>query len=430
MSNKLQDSFKKEHAVETEQTDRQNKKIVKRIIICLLILFVGWAIMMMLTKLKKPPVETETGEIPIQVDTITVAKHDYPVIISGYGEVRSLNEVPVASEISGKVVAVHPRLEPGEIIPAGELLFKIDDRDFQTAVTIGKERLKVLKKNKDLAEKDYKRVYRLFKENKVGTASGVDMAEKSLMSATDMMLQLEQALEMAEVNLDRCEVRARFNGRVSQVRVEAGQFMAPGQHAVTLVDDAVLEIQVPLDSRNVRDWLPFKSGSGDDTLDNANWFPDVQQVPCVIKWTEENENTWKGRLDRIVLFNPKTRTVTVAVRVEPTPAASFPLVNDMFCRVEIPGRIMKQVIRLPRLAVSFENTVFTVVRNQLKTIQVTVVCEDRLKTVPVTVVREEGDVVYVSEGLKAGDRVITTRLIDPLENTLLSIMNPKTMGEK
>jgi len=65
---------------------------------------------------------------------------------------------------------------------------------------------------------------------------------------------------------------------------------------------------------------------------------------------------------------------------------------------------------LPRQAVSFENTVYIAVGN-------------RLKTLPVTVARIEGQNAYVVEGLNAGDNVIITRLIDPLENALLKITN-------
>ena len=69
---------------------------------------------------------------------------------------------------------------------------------------------------------------------------------------------------------------------------------------------------------------------------------------------------------------------------------------------------MQGVVRLPRWAVSFENTVHVSV-------------DDRLKTVPVEVVRVQGEEAFVSGGLAAGDVAVVTRLIDPLENTLLEL---------
>jgi len=88
----------------------------------------------------------------------------------------------------------------------------------------------------------------------------------------------------------------------------------------------------------------------------------------------------------------------------------LPLVEGMFCTVDIPGWTMRDVYRLPRQAVSFENTVHITVK-------------DRLKTVQVNVVRVDGENAYVAGGIKTGDMVVTTRLIDPLENTLLEITN-------
>jgi len=88
----------------------------------------------------------------------------------------------------------------------------------------------------------------------------------------------------------------------------------------------------------------------------------------------------------------------------------------MFCSVKIPGRNLNNVFKLPRQAVSFENTVYLAVDN-------------RLKTVPVKVARIEGESAYVADGLNVGDMVIITRIIDPLENTLLEITN-KNIEEK
>jgi hypothetical protein len=84
--------------------------------------------------------------------------------------------------------------------------------------------------------------------------------------------------------------------------------------------------------------------------------------------------------------------------------------------VEIPGRTLNGVIRLPRWAVSFENTVYTAE-------------EGRLKTRPVEVARLEEGYAFVQSGLQPGDVVITTRLVDPLENTLLDLTLKNTEEE-
>ncbi len=70
---------------------------------------------------------------------------------------------------------------------------------------------------------------------------------------------------------------------------------------------------------------------------------------------------------------------------------------------------MKQVVELPRWAVSFENTVY-------------VIRDGRLVTVPVVVARVQDNKSYISTGLKDGEQVVTTRLVNPLERSLVKVV--------
>lgn len=425
-----------------------------RVIFCLLILTAGIAGMQGLAGLKKPPAETIPAERPLKVDTLTVALETVQVGIQGYGEVKALNTVTFAPEVSGQVVATHPNLEMGAVISAGEILFNIDPRDYTAALqeaqatlaglehsirrlekqlAIDRRRLATLARSQELAQSEFERLKQLFENDKVGTRSAVDAAEQALNNAADRRDQLQQAidlyplqikelghnraaaqarLDMAQTRLDRCVVRAPFTGRVKTVAIETGQFATTGMPAVTLADDSVLELHVSLDSREAAAWLRFNPNH--TRLPQQTWFQGLEQVSCTIRWTEApDRHTWRGTLDRVVQFNPESRTLTVAVRItaEETMApngAPLPLVEGMFCAVTIPGRRLTGIARLPRWSVSFDQTVFLAV-------------DQRLKTVPVEVARTEGEEVLVAGGLKPGDLVVTTRLVDPLENTLLEI---------
>ena len=385
--------------------------LLTSIIICILVLLIGVSGMVVLTRLKKSPAEAENGERALRVEIVQIKKEDVQVEITGYGEVRALTVVPVAPEISGKIVHIHPRLKIGEIIPKGEVLFKMDPRDYLIILKTNRKRLKILQRSHELAKKEYQRVFALFKKDKVVALSALEAAEKTMLAAADLENQVMQILETAENNLERCEVRAPFNARIKSVSLEKGQYVTPGQNVITLSDDSILEIQVPLDSRDARKWLRFKR---DETDANTTWFSNVEPVSCKIRWTENNDGqTWNGRLHRIVKFDQQTRTLIVAVRFDAETdlkknPQSMPLVEGMFCSVKIPGRILHNVFRLPRQAVSFENTVHIAVKG-------------RLKTLPVKLLRVEGENAYVAGGIDTGDMVVTTRLVDPLENALLEI---------
>jgi len=224
-------------------------------------------------------------------------------------------------------------------------------------------------------------------------------------------------LTLAGINLDRCTVRAPFNGRIKKVSLEPWQYVSPGTPVITMADDSILEILVPLDSIDAGKWLRFSKKKAGD---NLSWFNTLEPVDCLIKWTEnKNNNPWKGHVHRVVEFNRKTRTLTVAIRVNSQDALhagqkthGLPLVEGMFCTIMIPGKTMKNVYRLPRWAVSYDNTLF-------------IANNGRLKTLSVKAERRAGEEIFISKGLKPGDKVIITRLVAPLENSLLEIIPGK-----
>ena len=429
-------------------------RLIKRIVICAVVLLVGIVGMLALSALKTPPAEVVSTEKPIYVETRTAALESVQVIISGYGEVRALETVTISPEVSGRITDIHPRLRLGEIIPEGEILFRIDSRDYQasldeaTATTlqwentirrlgvqqkIDAQRLKALERNRELAWAEYRRIKSLYDTDKVGTRSGVEAAERAANNASNQADLLDQTvslypirlkearnsltaaqarMDIARTRLERCTVAAPFDGRIKAASLEKNQYVSPGYAAVTLANDSVLEIHVPLDSRDARQWLRFV-----DTpmRDPRQWFTQLMPVTATIRWTEDTTpRAWTGNLHRVVRFDQKTRTVTVAVRISEfeggrtAGSERLPLVEGMFCSVALPGRMLDGVVRLPRHAVSFENTVY-------------IARDNRLNTVPVEVARIQGDEALVSGGLVPGDQVIVTRLVEPLENALLKI---------
>lgn len=428
-----------------------NRKILFRLTVCSALLGVGIAGMVALASLKKPPAQAAFQEQTYKVEVLQAHPEDVPVVLTGYGEARSVRLVSLSSEVSGRVTVVHPRWLVGEIIPKGEVLFQIDPRDYEAALTeshalvsqlentvmrlekewaLEKRRLSVLQRTRDLALAEYERLKRLYEESRVGTRSAVETAEKAYNQAVDQVHLLEQSLALypirlreaqssleaaraqrqrAATQLERCTVRAPFTGRIAAKSVELGQFLSPGTPAVTLADDSLLEIFVPLDSEDARRWLIFDENP---SASDVSWFQNVRQVPCVVRWVEDPQgHTWKGFLHRAVSFDRTSRTLTVAVRVSgseaaPKGASGMPLADGMFCAVEIPGRTLHQVVRLPQWAVTYDNKAYLAVNN-------------RLKTVSVQVARLQGEEAFIAQGIQQGDWVIVTRLVNPLENMLL-----------
>lgn len=446
---------------DSPNTPFRTSKVGIRIVLCAVVLTFGAAGMIALSGMKTQPKEEPNRERALRVEAVPAAFEDVQVFITGHGELKALDVVPISAEVSGKIIEKHPRLTAGEIIPAGEVLFKIDPSDYMAAYEQAKaevrkneqfllrlekqrdleqKRLGLYQRNLELAKAEYERLRKLYDEDRVGTRSGVDTAEREANAVYDQAYQLAQSLDLypikvkeaqsemasararmdaAKNRMERCETRAPIAGRVRESTVEVGQYAAPGQTLVVLADDSVLEIHVPLDSRDASQWLRFESiipPSG-----KTAWFRDIEPVACKIHWTEDLEGrAWEGRVHNVVKFDQQTRTVTIAVRVEPEKdlslrAGKLPLVEGMFCAVKIPGRTMQDVVRIPRSAVSPDQTAYLIVNN-------------RLKSTPVKVIRVEGDQAFISGAINPGDLIITTRLINPLENSLVEVVRQQEKG--
>ena len=273
-----------------------------RIVLCAVVLLAGLAGMAILSGLGSPPEEKAVTEIPLAVETVKAVPAPCAVHLKGYGQIRPLDSVDISPEVSGCVASVHPRLETGETIAKGEVLFAIDPPTYQAALRdaqaelernnhvlekmrreeiIARLRMEDLQRNLDLAETELDRYRQLFEDNQAVSRSALDAQERALNAARESVaaqrmdvdvypIRIQETLnaiesakarrDRAKTDLDHCSVRAPFTGRIKAVHVERGQYLSPGQNVLTLADDSILEIIVPLDADQAAKWLKFFPG--------------------------------------------------------------------------------------------------------------------------------------------------------------------------
>jgi RND family efflux transporter MFP subunit len=147
------------------------------------------------------------------------------------GTVRA-NVVTLAPDLAGQVVQLPVR--DNQFVHKGDLLIKIDPRDYQVAVDLSKAAV-------DQANADYE-------NKKVQAARRVALSdlstsreERQTFSATAAMaaatLEQQKAnLERANINLERTEVHSPVNGWVTNLLLRQGDYATIGQTALSLVD--------------------------------------------------------------------------------------------------------------------------------------------------------------------------------------------------
>ncbi len=140
--------------------------------------------------------------------------------------------VSVAPEVSGRVVELP--INDNQFVHKGDLLLKIDPRDFHVAVDLAKAGIK--QAEADLANKNAQQARRnaltdlaTSVEEKQTFTSAAQMAEATL-------AQQNANLTQANINLERTELRSPVNGWITNLLIRQGDYARAGQQALSIVD--------------------------------------------------------------------------------------------------------------------------------------------------------------------------------------------------
>ena len=345
----------------------------------------------------KPKIEKRKPPAPIpMVRTIKVKVGPQSVHISGEGTVRPLREINVVPQVGGKVVYVSPSLVNGGEFSQGEALLRIDPVDYQLAVTLAKANVKDSESRLKLAEEEAAAAQEEWRLLHAGSAKANSnppplVAKEPQLAAAQAKLEADRAdLRKALLSLERTELKAPFDARVSQENVDIGQYVSPGQALASLYSTEAAEIVVPLEDEDAF-WFHVPGFTpGNNAGSSAK----------VLARIAGRERTWLGAVVRTEgKLDERTRMINVVVRVEKPYAKKPPLPVGLFVTVDIEGRTLPEAAVIPRSALHQGDVVWVVDS------------EDRLHFRKVDVARIQGDAVMVQQGLKNGETVA----ISPLE---------------
>ena len=356
---------------------------------------------------RRPP----PSQIPFAI-TAPAQAGEGAIPVFGAGTVRPRAEVDVAAEVSGKVVWVDQAFESGGRVREGQVLFRIDDVDYRSAVekaraNVALQRVEVLRATEEaqVARKQYEQ----FKERQAESGAASEASPLALwqpqLEAAEAALARDAAtLAETELNLARTAVKAPFSGVVRTESVDVGQFVAAGRGVARLYASDAVEVVVPLpdsDAALIPGLWDLRAGDGNREV-----------AVHVLADYGGRRYVWDGYVDRVEgVLDEQTRTLDVIVRV-PEPygsgvpeaggsedsdadpeAGGPPLLVGKFVDVELDGVAPEAWFRIRRPALRPGNEVW-------------VVRDDKVTIVPVTVLQRAEDEVYLTGALQPGDAAI------------------------
>jgi RND family efflux transporter MFP subunit len=257
-------------------------------------------------------------------------------------------------------------------------------------------RIRVVKEEYALAQAEVKREEALGVDG-LATQQSLDQARRQLQAAERTLLEIENQyevrqsersrlentvkvrraeVELAKLDLARCELSAPFKGIVAERNVEPGELVRVGTSLFRFVDVSLVEIPIEIPSSEA----------------NAINRTDAVEI-CA---TQNPSQCWEGRIEAISPeIDPLNRTASVYVVVENPAEGNLPRLGQLV-EARIKGASFPKVVSVPRRAL-IDGFAF-VKRGS--------VAERRRPEV----LRALGDHLLIREGLAPGDQLIVTNL--------------------
>jgi RND family efflux transporter MFP subunit len=160
--------------------------------------------------------------------------------------VVSLNDSQVSAEIRAPVEQVHVLV--GDLVSKGDLLISLDCRDYRLALRQTTAEVARARSSTELARKQHDRSQSLSGRQQISEEL-LDQRQTELALARQDLALAQTRLEQAQLNVERCSVRAPFAGVITERLANIGQLAAIGTPLLRILDNTQLEVtaDVPVD---------------------------------------------------------------------------------------------------------------------------------------------------------------------------------------
>jgi RND family efflux transporter MFP subunit len=360
-----------------------------------------------LVKTKTSPRKKKQPKLVLVVETVTVKKGSHRIIIDADGNVMPEKNVELKPEVSGLIVWKNPNLIPGGIVDEGEVLLRIDKRNYLVAVKQGESALEqagvlyqIELSRRDIAREEWSMLDVGMVED--SRAKALALRGPQLKAAMTKVYAASNALERARLDMERTEIKAPFNAVVLDEYVDCGQLVSPQARLAALAgtDSFRVELSMPVAELRNMHW-PDRNGAGGATV----------RVFHDLGGGETTE--FKGKVIRVLGGLGKVgRMARVLVRVEdPLSLRGDDRKKRLFagsyvhCLIE--GVTVDDTIELPGTLVREGKRVWVMDE------------EKKLRFRDVDILRRSSGRVLIGGGLNDGERVVSSHIAVPVPGMTL-----------
>lgn len=307
----------------------------------------------------------------VTVKGLVVSEEKFSNIISVSGSIDANEQVEIRSEVSGIVEAIY--FKEGAHVTKGQTLFKVNDIELRAQLAQA-----ITKKN--LAGENERRAKLLLEKE------AISQEEYDIASAEYRSLQSQTQLIQAQIA--KTAVKAPFSGKIGLRNISPGAYLTPTTVVTNLVsaDEVKITFSIP------------EKYANEIKINNEIEFT-VSGLNEILKAT-------------IYAIEPSvdvaTRTLLVRAKANNKKGQLFP---GTYANVKLPLNAIEKAILIPTEAI-------IPIQNGKK---VFIVANGKAKEVQIETGTRTEESILVTQGLKAGDTVITSGIMSLKPETAVQV---------
>ncbi|UCS94876.1 efflux RND transporter periplasmic adaptor subunit [Echinicola marina] len=203
------------------------KKLITPLVLIIIAASIGFTLFKNKQEMEVKAEEAMKISESIPVKTTRVKKEPHEIAFSSNGTFEPSQELSLKSEANGKVVKIYKK--KGAFVNTGDIIAKLDDEFIQQELAIAE--IKLQQNKKDLARY----------ENLAGTEAITEKQLEEIRNATKMA---EADVIMKKKRLANTLIKAPISGYINEDYTEIGTLMSPGMNVVDIVNIRPLKLNV------------------------------------------------------------------------------------------------------------------------------------------------------------------------------------------
>ncbi len=347
----------------------------------LVFVILGVVVMGVLTVKKKQFEPPPPFAFPPETVTSHIAEElQWQDSISSVGTLRASQGAIISAEVSGTIWEIH--FQSGQTVAKGDLLFELDTSSEQAELASAEATL-------NLAQLNLKRAQELRQSRTI--------SQSELDTVVAQASEAKAEVNRISANLDKKRVVAPFSGRLGIRQVDIGEYLNPGTAVVSLQSMDPIYVDFSLPQQQIS-----KVNEGYSIRLALDTYPDLQ---------------FKGNVEAI---DPDLDETNRMFRVRAALANKQGMLRPgMFANVEVVQPQPSTVVAVPSTSVYYQaygNTIFVIKDKEGQS-----VVEQRF----VKLGKAIGDFVSISEGIQAGEEVVTSGVFKLSNGRSVTVDNSK-----